>query len=115
MPERREKRPCVYIMASSRNRTLYVGATSDLHGRVAVHKQDLVEGFTKRYGVHRLVYYEFHDTFEAAFARETRLKRWNRIWKLRLIEETNPEWLDLFDERTGGIREHPADVARRTR
>ena len=110
-----EKTPCVYILASRRNGTLYTGVTSDLHGRVSLHKQDLIEGFTKKYGVHTLVYYEMHETMEAAIRREKQIKEWKRAWKIRLIESMNPEWLDLFDERTGAILDGPADIARRTR
>ena len=77
--------------------------TSDLPQRVALHKQDLIEGFTKKYSVHRLVYYEMHPTMDAAILREKQLKEWRRLWKIRLIESMNPEWFDLFDERTGEI------------
>jgi putative endonuclease len=110
-----EKTPCVYIMASARNGTLYTGVTSDLINRVSEHKQGLIDGFTKTYRVHMLVYYELHETFDAAFARETRIKGWKRVWKLRLIESMNPDWIDLFDERTGTILDGPADLARRRR
>ena len=106
------KQPCVYILASSRNGTLYIGVTSDVFGRVVLHKQDLIEGFTKRYGVHRLVYYEMHETMPEAIQREKRLKKWNRAWKIRLIESMNPEWNDLFDEFWGAINDGPADLAR---
>jgi putative endonuclease len=106
------KTPCVYILASGRNGTLYIGVTSELFERVGVHRQDLVDGFTKKYGVHRLVYYEMHETMDAAIRREKQLKKWNRAWKLRLIERMNPEWEDLFDEAGGGIRSGPADRAR---
>ncbi len=104
-----EKCPCVYILASSRNGTLYIGVTSDLEGRMSVHVQDLLSGFAARHRVHHLVYYEMHETMEAAIAREKRLKKWNRIWKLRLIETANPEWLDLFDRSNGAILDLPAD------
>jgi putative endonuclease len=90
------KQPAVYILASQRNGTLYIGVTSDLVQRVWQHKNDVVEGFTKEYGVHILVYYELHDDMENAILREKRLKKWNRAWKLRLIEEKNPEWNDLY-------------------
>ena len=106
------KQPCVYILASKRNGTLYIGVTSNLFIRVGNHKQDLIAGFTKRYGVHRLVYYEMHESMDAAIAREKRLKKWNRAWKLRLIESMNPEWDDLFDEFWGAINDGPADMAR---
>ena len=97
------KRPCVYILASARNGTLYIGVTSHLEDRVSLHKQDLIEGFSKRHGMHMLVYYEFHSTMDEAITREKQLKKWKRDWKLRLIEQMNPEWLDLMDE-TGVIQ-----------
>ena len=106
------KQPCVYILASKRGGVLYIGVTSDLPGRVAVHKQNLLEGFTKRYGVHRLVYYEMHETMDSAIRRETQIKKWKRAWKVRLIQEMNPEWRDLFDETWGAVEEGPADLAR---
>jgi putative endonuclease len=106
------KQPCVYILASKRNGTIYVGVTSDLFTRIGLHKQDLIEGFTQRYGVHHLVYYEIHRTMDAAIQREKRLKKWNRAWKQRLIEGMNPEWKDQFDEFWGAIEEGPADIAR---
>jgi len=92
--------PCVYIMASGRNGTLYIGVTSNLAGRVWQHKNNVVDGFTKRYAVHQLVWYEPHENMESALAREKALKKWNRIWKLRLIEEFNPDWLDLYEQLT---------------
>jgi putative endonuclease len=107
------RQPAVYILASKRNGTLYVGVTSDLPNRTTLHKQDLIEGFTKRYGVHRLVYYEMHLTMPEAIRREKRIKKWYRAWKVRLIESMNPEWVDLFDEFWGEISESPADRARR--
>ncbi len=85
----------VYMLCSKRNGTLYTGVTSDLVKRTYEHKNDLAEGFTKKYGVHRLVWYEVHETAEAAITREKQLKKWNRKWKLRLIEKDNPEWRDL--------------------
>lgn len=88
----------VYIMANKRNGTLYVGFTHDLVKRVYEHKNDLVKGFTQRYGIHMLVYYEQHENSEAAITREKRLKVWQRKWKIRIIEEMNPEWKDLYDE-----------------
>ncbi len=90
------KQPAVYILASKRNGTLYIGVTSDLVQRVWQHKNDVVEGFTKKYCVHTLVYYELHDDMENAILREKRLKKWNRDWKLLLIEEKNPDWNDLY-------------------
>ena len=92
------KLPCVYLMASKRNGTLYVGVTSDLVQRIWQHKSDSLEGFTKRYRVHTLVWYEACGTMEAAITREKAIKEWKRAWKIRLIEETNPGWLDLYDD-----------------
>ncbi|MBF8257618.1 MAG: Excinuclease ABC C subunit domain protein [Anaerolineales bacterium] len=91
------KQPCVYLMASRRNGTLYVGVTSDLVQRAWQHKSELQNGFTKRYGVHLLVWYELHDTMESAIQREKAIKEWKRRWKLELIEKENPQWRDLFD------------------
>ena len=91
------KQPAVYMLASQRNGTLYIGVTSDLVQRIWQHKSDVFEGFTKQYGVHMLVWFELHDDMENAIIREKRLKKWNREWKLRLIEEKNPEWKDLYD------------------
>ena len=91
------KIPVVYILASKKNGTLYTGVTSDLSKRIWEHKNNLVEGFTKRYGIHSLVWYEVHESMESAIEREKRLKDWKRIWKLELIESNNPEWLDLYD------------------
>jgi len=88
--------PCVYILASQRNGTLYIGVTSDLVKRVWEHKSDFVEGFTKQYKVHDLVWYELHDTIEAAINREKQLKEWKRQWKITLIEKANPYWNDLY-------------------
>ncbi len=88
----------IYILASKRDGTLYIGMTNDLVRRVWEHKTGAVEGFTKRYNVHRLVWYEAADTALAAIAREKQLKKWNRAWKLRLIEKANPDWKDLYDE-----------------
>ncbi len=90
------KQPAVYILASKRNGTLYVGVTSDLVKRVWGHRNDIVEGFTKRYGVHQLVWYEMHEGMESAIVREKQLKEWKRKWKLELIERTNPNWKDLY-------------------
>ena len=91
------KQPAVYILASKRNGTLYVGVKSDLAVRVWQHRNDIVEGFTKQHGVPMLVYFELHDDMESAIVREKRLKKWNRAWKLRLIEEMNPDWNDLYE------------------
>lgn len=89
---------CVYILASKRNGTLYVGVTSDLKKRVYQHKSNLLEGFTKKYQVHLLVYYKCGESIEAAITREKQLKKWSRKWKIRLIEERNPEWKDLYED-----------------
>ena len=91
----RDRQPCVYILASDRNGTLYVGVTSNLIGRVMQHRDGTFGGFTARYGVHRLVWYETADTRDAAVAAEKRIKRWPRQWKLNLIERDNPEWNDI--------------------
>ena len=96
-----EKQFHVYLLASKRNGTLYVGMTSDLIKRVWEHKNHLVDGFTKKYNVTLLVYYERHDNPEQAIARENRLKKWNRAWKIRLIEKTNPDWEDLYNGLLG--------------
>ena len=84
-------------LASKRNGALYVGVASDLRKRVREHKNDLVEGFTKRYHVHLLVWYELHETMDSAILREKRMKEWRRVWKLRMIESDNPAWKDLYD------------------
>jgi len=92
------KQPAVYILASQRNGTLYIGVTSNLRERVWQHKQEMNDGFTKDYKVHTLVYYELHMDMLAAIGREKQLKKWNRTWKLRLIEEGNPTWRDLWED-----------------
>ena len=96
-----EKQPAVYILASKQNGTLYIGVTSALTKRVWEHKNDTSDGFTKQYGVHRLVYYELHSDMVSAIIREKQLKKWNRVWKIELIEKTNPEWKDLWDDIAG--------------
>ena len=93
-----ERQPCVYLLASKRNGTLYVGVTSNLVGRVWQHKNGALGGFTERYGVHRLVWYEIHLTMESAILREKQIKGWRRAWKLDLIEAFNPQWRDLYDD-----------------
>ena len=93
-----EKRFWVYILASKRNGTLYIGVTSDLPNRTWNHKEGAAEGFTKKYGVNLLVYYEPHDNAEAAIHREKRLKKYKREAKIRLIEKQNPDWKDLYEE-----------------
>ncbi len=94
----REREPAVHIMASKRNGTLYAGVTSDLSKRVWQHKTDAFEGFTKKYGVHTLVWYEWHGDMMSAIAREKHIKKWNRAWKISMIEKRNPQWQDLYDE-----------------
>ena len=101
------KQPCVYLLASKRNGTLYVGVTSNLAQRVWQHKEGFIDGFTKWYGVHDLVWYEFHNTMESAIAREKLMKKWKRAWKMDLIENANPAWRDLYSDILGldsGIR-----------
>ena len=93
-----EKRGYVYIMASQRNGTLYIGVTSDLPGRVWQHKEGTFDGFTKRYGCRTLVWYAIYDRVEDAIRREKQMKEWKRAWKLRAIEEMNPEWKDLYND-----------------
>jgi putative endonuclease len=90
------KQPAVYILASERNGTLYIGVTSDLCRRTWEHKNNWARGFTEKYDVHRLVYYELHEEMAFAIAREKQIKKWNRAWKLGLIERQNPEWKDLW-------------------
>lgn len=93
----RRREPCVYILASKRNGTLYVGVTSDVARRISEHRSGAVGGFAEKYGVTRLVYLEKHETMEAAITREKQIKKWNRRWKLRLIESANPKWDDLAE------------------
>ncbi len=92
------KQSYVYIMASKSNGTLYIGVTGDLIKRVYEHKNDLTDGFTKRYQVHNLIYYEVFENIEQAIIREKQLKKWRRQWKINLIEKDNPEWRDLYGE-----------------
>jgi putative endonuclease len=87
----------VYILASKIGGTLYTGVTNDLVRRVYEHRAGSVEGFTRKYGVTRLVYFEAHSSIEAAILREKQIKKWNRVWKVRLIEEKNPNWDDLYN------------------
>lgn len=94
------KRPCVYIMASGRNGTLYIGVTSDLSRRAFEHRERLIPGFTSRYGCKRLVWYEPHDRMDEAIAREKQIKAGSRRKKLTLIEDINPEWRDLYEDLT---------------
>lgn len=89
---------CVDILASKRNGTLYVGVTSNLKGRAWQYKEKVVKGFTEKYNISRLVYYEATEDVYSAIRREKQLKKWNRAWKIRLIEEKNPQWEDLYDK-----------------
>ena len=90
--------PCVYILASKRNGTLYTGVTSNLIKRVWEHKQHAVAGFTKKYNVTQLVWYEVHETMESAISREKQIKNWKRVWKINVIEAMNPQWRDLYND-----------------
>ena len=96
------KEPCVYLLASRREGTLYVGVSSDLIKRVAQHRAELRLGFTSEYGVHRLVWFEPHDRMESAIRREKAIKGWKRAWKIELIEKANPDWLDLYPRLAKG-------------
>jgi len=87
----------VYILSSKRNGTLYIGVTSDLAKRVYEHKNNLVDGFTKKYNLHNLVWYEIYESAESAITREKQMKKWKRSWKLKLIEQNNPGWMDLYE------------------
>ena len=93
-----EFQPAVYILASKRNGTLYTGVTSDLIGRVYQHREEVMPGFTSKHGVKRLVWFEQHATMDSAITREKRIKKWNRAWKLQLIEAENPDWRDLAED-----------------
>jgi len=95
------KHPCVYLLASDRNGTLYVGVTSDPVKRVWQHREHVIVGFSDRYDVTKLVWYEQHETMESAIQREQRIKKWNRAWKVRLIDEFNPSWRDLWPDLVG--------------
>jgi putative endonuclease len=92
---REDRQPCVYILASKHYGTLYIGVTSDLPGRLWQHRNNVVPGFTSRYGIQRLVHFELFGTMELAITREKQLKRWHRQWKINLINESNPHWADL--------------------
>jgi putative endonuclease len=98
-----DKHPCVYLLASDRNGTLYIGATSNLVQRIWQHRTHIVEGFTSRHGATRLVWYEAHATMGSAIQHEKRIKKWNRAWKMRLIDEVNPSWRDLWPDITGEV------------
>ena len=95
------KQPAVYMLATGKRGTLHIGVTSNLIARTWQHREHLVEGFTKRYNVTMLAWYELHGTMESAILREKQLKQWNREWKLRLVQEFNPEWRDLWDDIAG--------------
>ena len=88
----------VYVLANKKNGTLYVGMTDDLVKRIWQHRNGLIDGFTKRYGLKTLVWFEAHESRESAFTRERQIKKWNRIWKLELIERMNPTWRDLYED-----------------
>jgi putative endonuclease len=90
--------PCVYLLASKRHGTLYVGVTSDLIKRIWQHKNDVVAGFTNQHSVHDLVWYEIHENMESAITREKNIKAWKRTWKIELIEKFNPAWRDLYSD-----------------
>ena len=94
----RERIPCVYILCSQPRGTLYIGVTSDLPGRIWQHKHDQADGFTQRYGVHTLVWYEVHEQMESAILREKAIKAWKRLWKIQLVEATNSTWRDLYPD-----------------
>ena len=93
-----QRQPCVYLLASRRRGTLYIGVTSDLVKRVWEHKNNVVPGFTQRYRVHTLVWFELAETMESAITSEKAMKAWKRQWKIDLIERTNPQWRDLYEE-----------------
>ena len=95
------KQPAVYLLATGKRGTLYIGVTSNLVGRTWQHREHLVDGFTNRYDVTKLVWHELHGTMESAILREKQLKKWNREWKLRLVQEANPEWRDLWEDIAG--------------
>jgi putative endonuclease len=104
-PRKREssmKNYYVYILASKKNGTLYTGFTNDLVKRVWEHKQEIIEGFTRKYKVHLLVYFEETSDVSSAIAREKQIKKWNRAWKIKLIEEINPSWKDLYNDLING-------------
>lgn len=93
-----DRQPCIYLLARASHSTLYTGVTSDLLGRIYQHREGLSDGFTKRYGIKRLVWFEVHETMEAAIVREKRIKRWPRAWKYELIHRHNPTWRDLAED-----------------
>jgi putative endonuclease len=93
-----DRQPAVYMLTNRRDGTLYIGVTANLLARIWQHRNDLIEGFSRRYRLHRLVYFELHQSMYNAITREKQLKEWRRSWKVELIECTNPEWCDLWDE-----------------
>ena len=93
-----ERQPCVYMLASKRNGTLYTGVSSNLLKRIWEHKNNLVGGFTNKYGVHTLVWYELHNTMYSAIQREKAIKNWKRAWKVKVIEKMNSHWHDLYSD-----------------
>lgn len=93
-----DRQPCVYLLANDRNGTLYLGVTSSLVQRVWQHRTSAIDGFSARYEIHHLVWFELHETMESAILREKRIKKWNRAWKIRLIDEMNPPWRDLWPD-----------------
>ena len=109
----RLKQPAIYFLASAPNGALYTGVTSALYDRMIEHRHGVFEGFTKKYGIKILVYFEPFDTMAEGIQREKRLKKWNRLWKLRLIEQLNPTWAELFDPEHG-VREVGPGGQRRT-
>jgi len=90
------KEPAVYLLANKKNGTLYIGVTSDLRKRIYQHKNGTYQGFSSKYKTHMLVYYELHESMDAAITREKQIKKWNREWKINLIASQNPEWVDLY-------------------
>ena len=95
------KQPAVYILATGKRGTLYIGVTSNLLARTWQHREHMIDGFTKRYNVTLLVWYELHGTMDTVILREKQLKKWNREWKLRLVQESNPDWRDLWNDIVG--------------
>jgi putative endonuclease len=95
------RQPAVYLLASGRNGTLYIGVTSHLLARISQHREHVADGFTHRHGVDQLVWYEFHESMESAIRREKQLKKWRRAWKIELIESSNPYWRDLWRDIAG--------------
>jgi putative endonuclease len=93
-----DRQPCVYIITNQRNGTLYVGVTSDLPKRIWQHKNHVVEGFSQRYRLNKLIWYETHNNMKSAICREKAIKKWSRRWKLMIIEDMNPEWRDLYKD-----------------